>query len=198
MTCANFGRMTGVWQIYVAPCVEAEPDLDATPGANWTRLGATDGDQSLTITGELTMLSDNNHTGNVKGILPESGVEFSATLVDLTLEDMARVLGKDVADVITGTSGALAVKQMGLARRLQTVGYSLLLRGGSASFNVNTDSPYVLGPGQVYIPGGNFSSAPSITRTKGDSSGVEFTFMAVADDNQQQGRELGWITVQSS
>jgi hypothetical protein len=57
---APYSQLTGVLKVYIAPYGEPEPNINATPGANWTELGPTDGEQSIEVTGPLTYFTDNS------------------------------------------------------------------------------------------------------------------------------------------
>jgi hypothetical protein len=51
---APYSQLTGVLKVYLAAYGETEPNINATPGANWIELGPTDGEQSIEVTGPLT------------------------------------------------------------------------------------------------------------------------------------------------
>jgi hypothetical protein len=188
-----FGQLIGPLKIYVAPfgtTAEAEPDVDTTPAGNWVELGETDGDQVIQHTGTMTYFSDNNHTEDITGVRGAEGVTVKATLVNLTLEMRTRILGMAVG-AVTSDAGPPAVKQLRHKRGFYPQPYSLLLRGP-------VDSPYGQFPGQRYIPKGLMDGEPEETRSKAGRAGLAFEFHALGDDNQADGDELGWLTVQTA
>lgn len=192
-----YGRLTGTWKFWAAPSTEAIPDLDAAPAGNWVELGATEGDQAFTFTGALTGFSDNEATGNRKHVRPEEGLGVTATLVNVTLEMMAKSLGMAAADVVGGVSGALTTKKLKLRRGHTPTRYSLLARGGATPAS-NHMSPYGAWPAQLWVPMGVFDGEPALTFSKGGSPGVAFEFLAEYDDNQAAGEEFGYLIVQSA
>lgn len=196
-TQTPYGRLVGVWKIYLAPATESKTNLDATPSGNWVEVGATDGEQVFQLTGSLTPFMDNDSTGPRKHVRPEEGAMFKATLVNLTLEHRARIRGMATADVTTTTSGALAVKRLPNRRGYVPTRYSLLARGGAIESS-NTMSPYGAWPAQLYIPIGVFDGEPEETYAKDGSPGIEFEFLAEWDSTQTAGNEFGYLEVQSS
>lgn len=192
-----FARLTGTWRIYLAPAQEAKPNLDASPAGNWVELGETDGDQVLKFAGGLEAMSDNKHTGPVKHVRPEEGLEFTFSLVSLTQENLAKINSMATSDITTTTSGALAVKRLPLKRGFVPTRYALLARGG-ATPSTNAMSPYGAWPAQLWIPQGVFDGEPELAFSKGGSPAPEATFVAQMDDTQSAGNEFGFLEVQSS
>lgn len=193
-----YSRLVGTWKIYLAPALEPMPNLDAAPAGNWVDIGATDGDQILRFTGTKTMFSDNSHTGPVKHVLAEESCEFEFSIVNLTLENMARVKGMATADVVTTTSGTYAVKRLPNARGYIPTRYALLGRGGAVEAT-NTFSAYITaGPAQLWIPQGIFDGEPELTFGKGSSPAPTGTFVAEADDTQAAGYQYGFLEMKSS
>ena len=88
-----YGRLVGTVAIYLAAAGEAIPDLDAAPAGNWVRWGKTDGDQKIKVLGGLELFQDNETIGNTKAVRPDGGVEVSGTMVEMTLEHIARGAG---------------------------------------------------------------------------------------------------------
>lgn len=192
-----YSRLVGVWKIWIAPATEAIPALDASPSGNWVALGVTDGDQTFQRTGSLTPFTNNDITGPSKHVRPEEGAMFKATLVNMTFENKAYVMGMSSSTVVTATSGALNVKRIPLRRGFIPTRYSLLARGGALEAS-NTMSPYGAWPAQVYIPIGVFDGEPEETYGKDGSPSIEFEFMAEWDSTQSAGNEFGWEEAQSS
>lgn len=184
-----FAQLTGAVKIYLAPAGTPEPTVNATPSGAWVELGATDGEQSIELSGALTFFRDNDHQGPVKAVRPEEDVVVNFTLVNLTLEHVARVLS-DVANVASD-AGPPATKRLGFKRGANPTVYALLMRG-------EADSPYGLYPGQNYIPRCVSDAEPTITRGKDARAEIECAFTALEDDTQSEAYRLGWSRVQTS
>ncbi len=183
-----YAQLVGAVKIYIAPYGTAIPDIDTTPGASWTELGATDGDQGTEFSGDLTVFRDNDHTGPVKAARPEEDVMLTFTLVDSRLEKISRIM-HNVSRVTTTTSGASAVKEMGFKRGATPTEYAMLWKG-------QADSPYGLYPGQNYFPRVVSNSSPKPVRGKDQRAEYECEFMALEDDNQgDENKKLGWSVV---
>lgn len=194
-----YARLVGTWVFYVAAASTAAPNLDASPSGSWTQLGNTDGDQNLQWSGALTALRDNHTTGPRKHILAEQGFNVGATIVHLTLENLAYALGMQQADVVSTTSGALTVKKLGLIRNYTPQRFAILARGGAVDSGAsNVMSAYGAWPAQLWVPAGVFSSEPTLAFSKSGSPGVAFQFVAEYDDTQSAGEEFGWLMMRSA
>lgn len=197
-TYTPYGRLVGTWKFYVATASTAIPNLDASPSASWTQLGNTDGDQSLSWSGGLTTMRDNHSIGRIKHIRPESDFMVTASISNLSLEDLARVLGMSTADVATGTSGALAYKKLGLIADFNPQRYALLARGGVLETS-NVMSTYGAWPAQLWIPRGVFDAEPTMTFSRtGTGPVLQFNFIAEIDSTQSAGEQYGYLMMQSS
>ena len=185
-----YAQLIGPAKMYVAPAGTVIPALDAAPGGAWIELGPTEGDQSITVGGGLEYWSDNNGTSEVTARRPETTVMATFTVVGLTQENVARIL-HSAANVTTGTSGALAVKEVGFERPYVPTEYALLMRG-------ETDSPYGLWPAQTYLPRGSFDGDFEMTKGKNTRAEVECEFHALRDESQAVGKQLGWSQARSS
>jgi hypothetical protein len=183
-----YAQLVGTVKIYLAPYGEAEPNINSVPGANWIELGATEGEQSIEEAGDLTKFYDNDHQGPVKATLPQEDIMVNFTLVDMTLEKVARIKG-NVSAVVSTTMNGVNVKQLPFKRGATPTEYALLWRG-------EADSPYGMLPGQNYFPRGVFNGAGTRTRAKDARQAVESQFHVLEDDNQSEGKRMGWGTVQ--
>jgi hypothetical protein len=185
---APYSQLTGVLKVYLAAYGETEPNVNATPGANWIEVGPTDGEQSIEETGPLTYFYDNNHISAVKATRPQEDHMYHFTLVGLTLEQVARIKAA-AASVVSTTMNGATVKRLPTKRGYTPTTYALLFKG-------DADSPYGVLPGQRYVPYGVFEGEATYTRAKDGRPGIETTFHALEDDAQAAGSELGWDTVQ--
>ena len=196
-TQTPYAKLTGVWQFWTAAAQTTMTALDASPSGSWTALGATDGDQAFQYMGALTALADNHATGPMKHVRPEEGFQVTFTLVNLTLESRATVLGMASATVAGGTSGGLTTKEIPLRRGFIPTRFALLARGGVLT-STNDMSPYGVWPAQIYIPQGVFGGEPQETYSKGGSPGLAAMFMAEYDTTQSAGYEFGQLIAQSA
>ncbi len=187
-TTTPFSQLTGALQIYLAPKIEAEPAVNATPAGNWVLIGATDGDQKVKHAGAVTWFRDNDHTAPVKGVRPEEDITFSFMIVGLTLENYSKMISS--LGNLTTAAGPNSTK-MPLKRDQTLSEYSLLIKGASAS-------PYGNFPGQYYVPRCVQAGEPEPTFGKGNRPGLAVEFHPLEDDTQSVNDKLGWFRVQTS
>jgi len=190
-----YAQLVGTWIFYVAAAQTAIPDLDAV-ATGWTEIGKTDGDQTLQWNGTLTAFSNNDHNGALKHVRPDAGFTVQATVVDLTLENLATALSMAAAEVVAGTSGALTTKKFGLKHEYIPTRYAILARGGAVE-SANTMSAYGVFPAQLWIPQGVFDGEPSLGFGKSNRPGAQFSFKAEVDTTQAAGEEFGYLLMQS-
>jgi hypothetical protein len=181
-----FARLVGTVTVYIAAASTAEPAVGSTPGAAWTELGCTEGDQSIEMTGPITYFYDNCHQGPVKGVRPQEDAKVMFRLVDMTLENLARIR-QAVSDVTTATG----VKRLPVKAGFDLTEYALLFKG-------DADSPYGNYPGQTYLPRGVFEGEGTRVRSKTAADGVDVVYTVLEDDTQTNGNEMGWSTVATS
>lgn len=184
-----FGQLVGRLLVYIAPYGEPEPNINAFPGANWVQLGATDGDQVMEDAGDVTKHYDDDHQGPVKAHLSQEDVTFKFRIVNLTLEQFARIT-RNVSSVISTTMNGANVKRVPFKRGKTPTEYAILFKG-------EADSPYGNLPGQYYVPRGVFHQPWTRTRNRGPARDfVDCVFTALEDDAQSEDYRLGWPTVQ--
>lgn len=187
-TNTPFDRLIGPLTIYVAPVGEAFPDVSEVPAGNWGVLGPTDGGQTLTPSGALEYLRDDDHTGPVKAYRPEEDLILAAMLVGLTLENYEIALN---LDAVATEVGPPAIKSVNLKRGFFPDERAVVCRG-------EVQSPYGLLPAQYLLPRGVFDGEPEIAHTKEDGAGIEFEYHVLEDDTQAAGKEMGWIEAQTA
>lgn len=188
-TNTPYSRLVGVWDVYIAPAVEAKPTVSSAPSGDWALLGPTNGEQEISIEGDLEFFRDNDNQGPVKVVRPEEDVIVKFSLVGLTQENFAKIL-HDVANVTTA-AGPPATKTIGLERGFEPSEYSLLLRG-------ELDSPYGAFPGQIYIPRCVEGGTPTMTRAKDGSPEIECEFYSLVYAAGSAGHQLGIWEVQTA
>jgi hypothetical protein len=181
-----YAQLVGTVTIYIAAASTAEPAVGTTPGASWVELGCTEEDQTVEETGPITYFYDNCHQGPVKGVRPQEDVKVMFRVVDMTLENLARIK----ATVSAVTTGA-GIKQLNVKKGFALNEYALLFKGAA-------DSPYGAYPGQTYIPRGVFEGEGSRVRSKTARDAVDVVYVALEDDTQTSGKELGWSSVATS
>lgn len=189
MSTTPFEQIVGTGKIYIAPSVEAKPDVDNVPAGNFVYLGATDGGLEFEDGGDLEFWRDDQHQGPRKATRPEEDKIFTATFVDMTLENYARILS--AVGNVSAAAGPPAIKKLPLERGFDPTEYSLL-------FRVELQSPYGSLPAQYYIPRVVIDGSPSSTYAKDDRVAVEGAFMALVDETQSAGDELGWWEAQTA
>ena len=195
-TNTPYSRLTGTLTTYIAAYGTAATDIDVAIPAAWTELGPTDGNQSVKILGSYEFFYDNDNLGPVKAVKPVAGVTVTATLVNMTPEQLAVVIGHAAADVVDHDTVATAsVRLLPLGKDFAANEFAMCLRGGAQPIT-NLDSPFGAFPAQIYIPRGVFDGEPELVRAKDGSPGAEFTFTALVDPNAAAGRELGYFEAQ--
>lgn len=181
-----YAQLVGVVQIYIAPYGTAEPGVATDPTGSWVLLGCTEGDQSIEATGPITYFYDNCHQGPTKAVRPQEDLKVKFRLIDMTLENLARIQ-KSVAAVVTGATS----KKLPNKRGFSLTEYALVFRGAA-------DSPYGVYPAQTYIPRGIFEGEATRVRSKTARDAVDVVFGVLEDDTQTDGDEMGWSTAQTS
>lgn len=185
-----FEQLTGTLTVYIAEVGTTIPDVQDTPGEDWTELGCTDGEQSVQHAGALEYFYDNCHQGPVKAVRPEEDTILAFTLVGLALEKYGAVVS-DADNVTTDTVPNPDTKTFPLKRGFTNQAYALIFKGEALS-------PYGVWPGQYVIPRGVFDGEPQPTFAKDGRVGLEIEFRALEDATQVAAQRLGWLEVQVS
>jgi hypothetical protein len=188
-TNTPFARLISTWTIYLAPAGEAKPVVSATPAGNWVVLGPTDGEQSVQNMGKLAFLRDNDHQGPVKSVRGDEDVKARFNLVGLTQENYAKILHD--ASNVAADAGPPASKAIPFKRGNEPTEYALLMKGA-------LDSPYGAFPGQIYIPRCVDDSEPQMVRSRSGSPALACEFVALEDDTEASGDEMGVWEVQTA
>ncbi len=186
-----FAQLIGPADVYVAVYGTAIPNIDATPGVAWAKLGPTSGDQTIRLLRETSYWQDNDGLGDVTARNINAGAEAEFTLVGLTYENLGRIL-HNIANVSTATSGAVSVKELPFSVDYVPTEYAILVRGV-------TDSPYGVYPAQNYIPRGIFADTTEMTKGRSTRAEVPCLFHGLRDDAQNiELRKFGWSQAQIS
>lgn len=184
-----FAQLVGPTKIYVAAYGTAEPAVNTTPGASWTELGATTGDQTINKEGAATKFYDNDHSGPVTSVTPQEDATVGFTLVNMTHEKLALILS--AIGNITTSAGPPAISRLPIKGGFNNTRYALLVKG-------EADSPYGNYPGQWYFPLGSFEKTFETTRGKENRAELPCEFYVLEDDAQSDLNRMGWSTVQTS
>lgn len=162
--------LSGAGTLYVAPSVEAAPDVDAVPAGNWSTMGETDGGVKLISSEETQKLFSDQRTGPVKVIRKEESLIVETNLIQGTLENLAQAMGgQTVTDTPPG-SGTIGIREMGMTRGADVSEFSLLFRA---------DSPYGDFPAQLYIPRGVFLGEQALEYKKDGEAVIKVSFEAL-------------------
>lgn len=183
-----YAQLVGPVKVYLAVYGTAEPAVNTTPGASWTELGPTTGDQTIGKDAGNTYFYDNDHSGPVTSVTPQEDVTVSFTLVNMTHEKLALILSA-IGNITTSTSPN--VSRIPIKSGFNATRYALLVKG-------DADSPYGAYPGQWYLPLGVFEKNFETTRGKENRSEVAVEFKVLEDDAQSDLNRMGWSTVQTS
>ena len=187
---APFEMIRGVpLDIWLGPVAEAIPDVDNTPAGNFVTIGKTDGDQTLDVQGPNTYWSDNTQQGDTAAVRPHEMVICTFTLIDLTLENQARIMDS-VSDVTTD-AGPPSVRQMPLQRGGVPANYVMLMRSLTAS-------PYGAFPAMYVLPIGTFDSIEPLTFGQDQRAEFAVEFHVMADPTQAAGDEMGYLIAQDA
>ena len=123
--------LTGAGRLYVAAVGTQFPAVNATPGASWTDLGETDGGLTAKLTQKIDEHRTDQRTGAVKATRSEESLTLETSLLQATLENLAKILGQTVTVVAPG-SGTIGTKTIPLYRGPDVAEYAVLVRGKSA------------------------------------------------------------------
>ena len=167
----SYSILVGVGELWVAPIGTAFPDVNATPSTSWTNLGDTRDGVKFTKTQKVNKIRHDQRTGGVKAVRSEEDAQIETKLPEVTLENLARVLGTAVTTVAAGV-GTIGTKTIGLHQGSTVTEYAILLRG---------DSPYGAYPAQYQIPRGYFEGDLSLEMTNEDEQVIGVTITVLED-----------------
>lgn len=174
MAAQAYELLTGVGTLYVADVGEAMPDVDATPGVNWTELGETIDGVTVTYSENVEEIAVDQETGSIKAIRTEEGLIISTNLAKGTLENLAIALGLTVTTTAPG-AGTIGTKEIGGYKGGSVTQKALLFRG---------NSPYgATYPAQFEIPVGYFGGEVGMEFTKDGVAAIPVEFHALVDPN---------------
>lgn len=180
--------LVGVGTLYRAAADTAAPDVDDSPGGDWTDLGDTDGGVTVTPQQTIDEHRTDQETGPVKATRSEESLVIETNLVKALADTLGAVLGNDVTETAAGAD-SVGTKEVGLSRGADVETYAFLFRG---------DSPEQDGaPGQYYIPRGYFGGEMGMEFVKDGKTLVPVEFHALVDpDASSADEKFGVVTYQ--
>ena len=174
--------LVGPLEVYLAPVGESWPDVDTTPGGNWTLLG-TNGKQSyedsgVTVTHNQVLGSKRTAygTGKKKVWRTEEDFSISFSLVDMTLETYAKILNNKTVTETAAASGTPGYKEINIYQGHTVNTFALLLKGYSPYDDENYYAQY-------QIPIAYQTDNPAPVFTKSDAAMLKCTWEALEDPN---------------
>ena len=175
------------FDVYLAPVGEAFPDVDDTPGGNWSLLGnggnLSMGEEALTVTHtqQVDLHRTYGSTGPRKASRSSEDLMIAFTLVDLTLEQYTRALNNVAVTDVAAGSGTPGYRHINLHRGRDVYRVALLARGELSVYGNGLNGQY-----EVPIAVQTGSPAPAFTKT--DMAGLALEFMALEDATNKFGR----------
>lgn len=173
MALSTYELLSGVGTLYAAPVGTAFPAVNATPAAPWRALGETDDGVKVTMDQKTEVKRTDQRTGPVKAIRTEEDVIIETKLAQVTLENLADLIGNTVTDTPPG-AGTIGTRAVPLHRGATVKEFAFLFRG---------NSPYGAYPAQYELPRGYFDDAVEAEFTKDGFSSLPLKFMALEDLN---------------
>lgn len=134
---APFEIVAAPADVYVAPVGTAFPLVDAAPAAAWLLLGTAGArnqtEEGVTVTHEQTISTFRGARGMGprKAFRDAEGLTIGFTLVDITLEQYARVLNNLTVTTVAPATGVVGRREMTLLQGTEVARWALLVRGPS-------------------------------------------------------------------
>lgn len=184
--------------LYLAPVGTAFPEVDAVPGAGWTKVGSS-GDLNYSEDGVTIQHSQSveairtlGSAGPRKAFRTEEELRISLTLHDLTLEQYSLAMNYNTVTPTAASPTVGGHKSMGLSRGLSLPQRALLVRADG--------SPYGDGYAMQYeVPVCVQVSEPEVVYTKGEAAGLALEFLALEDPDASTADErFGRIVCQNA
>jgi hypothetical protein len=136
MAESPFEMLAGPAEVYVAPVGESFPAINAVPAGNWVRLGRTKGGVGAQHNQTQKELRADQDTAPAKISRTEESMVISFALMDLTLENFAKVLNNvAVVDTPPGADTA-GFRAITLYRGPTVAQIAMLIRAPSPYLDV--------------------------------------------------------------
>ena len=183
---APFEILAGPVDIYLAPFGTAFPDVDATPGVAWELLGTTGAvnyaEDGVTVNHEQTVETYRGlrGTGPIKAFRTAETFSLGLTLVDISLEQYAKVLN-DVS-----VASAAGVSSINLHQGPDVAVFALVCK--------SANGPYGDGlPMQYQVPKVFQGANPALVYKKGTPAGLAITFTVLEDITADEAERFGQL-----
>lgn len=180
---APFEILAGPADVYVGDFGATFPDIDEDPTEaedKFTYIGQTEGGVIVRHTQTVTPLTSDQHTGNVKALRTEEGLEIEFSIVELTLENYSIALN---STTVTAESGPKPARK--------TLAFHQGIHVDLRTILVRSRSPYGNYPAQYEVPVAYQSESPEISHVKDDKSVLACVWNALEDLEAEPGEEFG-------
>ena len=173
---APFEIIGAPYAIWVAPVGEAMPDLDAAPAGNWELLG-TSGVLNYDDDGVTVDLDQKFEEFRGQSTVPrkvwrvEEDMAISVKLVDLSIEQCAKVLNDAAITTIAAGVGVAGEKNISLYKGVEVATFAVLARGISPE-----DEQFTA---QFEMDSAFQEGTPSIQLSKGKPAMLDTKFRAL-------------------
>jgi hypothetical protein len=178
--------IAGIASVYLAPFDTPFPATNGTPSSPWVALGRTEGGVHVRLDQEVKLLRSDIHSGAVGAIRTSEALEITFSLVDLTVENMARALN----DATVTTGGAPTTRSIPLVRQRLVAKHALLVRGDSpyGNFNAQWEVPRVINTDSI-----------ELDYTKDDKAVLATKWIALEDTSVSNEKDrFGFFRAQSA
>lgn len=182
MNSVPYEVIAAPFTLYVAPTGTAFPDVDSTPGAEWTKVGTSgplNYDRAEGVTVEHRQSTSpwrsSGDTGVRKNFRVEEDQIVRLKLVDITLEQYALAMNHNTVTTVPAGAGTPGYRKIGLSRGSNIVTKALLVRGNVSPYGEDWNSQYE-------IPLAQQIGSPSVALSKpGEPAGLNLEFMTLVD-----------------
>jgi hypothetical protein len=178
---APFEIVAAPYTIYVAAVGTAFPDVSATPGGSWTKLGTSGTknyrDDGVTVTHDQSIeeFIPAGGTAARKAFRTEESLIIEFELVDLTIEQYAKGLNDATVTTTAAGSGTAGIKSINLLQGLSVTRFAVVARGVST-----IDDAYAA---QYQIPIAYQAESPAPAHKKDEPAGLAFALRALEHDS---------------
>lgn len=187
---APFEILAGPADVYVGDFGVSFPTVDERPDSgDFTYIGETEGGVTVRHTQTVTPLTTDQHTGAVKAVRTEEGLEIEFSIVDLTLENYSLALNSTTVTADPGGGGDVPTKSLAFHQGIHVDLRTLLVRGRS---------PYGNFPAQYQVPVVYQNESPEVSFVKDDKSVLACVWNALEDLDADEGEQFGTLVAQTA
>lgn len=188
---APYEILAGPADVYVGDFGATFPSVEDDPAEpDWTYIGQTEGGVTVRHTQTVNPLTSDQHTGAVKAIRTEEGLEVEFAIVELTLENYSIALNSSPVTEDAGAGDTPDTKSIYFHQGVHVDLRRLLVRGRS---------PYGNFPAQYEIPVAYQQESPEVAFVKDDKSVLACVWAVLEDldadeDSERFGRLVAATT----